>query len=653
MKKRFVGIAALAVLCTSTTAFAQQMGTRSLLTCGTVSALEERVRMNHVGHKKWSEDHLNKMVDLYADSVDPGKVLYTVDEFASFKAEIKSAFKGVHQGKCDAYFKLHKDQIKRQADMESFVRDMSKDKKLAVDKTIELHVDVDKRPRPATTPDRNALREKVIQFQLATYLANGTEMKEAKEKLTHRYELITRRLKEEQQPDQLTTYLRTYTLALDPHSTYFSPEDLEDFRISMALSLEGIGAVLRSRDGYTIVEEVVQGGAAARQGQLERHDKIIAVAQKGEDPVDVIDMSLRDVVRMIRGKKDTTVILTVLRQGEKTETLQIEIQRDKIDLKQQAAKLRMEKVKRGGKELNLAIIELPSFYGEFGKGAKRSCDADVKKLLLEAKAKNADGVVLDLSTNGGGVLDGAVKIAGLFIARGAVVGVSVPGVKPDVLDDIDSSVVYDGPLVILTSRGSASASEIVAGALKDYNRAIIVGDDQTFGKGTVQNVLSLPPGFGALKVTTQMFFLPGGKSTQHGGVSADIVIPSLFSGIDIGERFQDNALPPAQVPNFVSEHAKANRKGESWIAVTAKEIDKLKAASAKRVAASKEFKDLEKEIAKVSEKKETVKIAELFDESKKDKDEDKKKDEKKDEEKLTPQAKEALEVLADYVAMKK
>ena len=239
-------------------------------------------------------------------------------------------------------------------------------------------------------------------------------------------------------------------------------------------------------------------------------------------------------------------------RGERTETLHIVITRDKIDLKEQAAKLRWETVTRGGKSLKIAVIQLPSFYGGDRARGARNCTDDVRKLLKEANEANADGLILDLSRNGGGLLNAAVDISGLFLAEGAVVAIDGKPSNKKVLTDDDEAVQYRGPMVVMTSRVSASASEILAGALKDYARAVIVGDDHTFGKGTVQNIVPLPEGLGALKVTAAHFFRPGGASTQHSGVESDIVVSSAFNNDEYGERHQTYALPPRRVDSFRS-----------------------------------------------------------------------------------------------------
>ena len=643
-----------------TPSYAQQSSSRGRaaaagpsIQCKNVQLLEARFHFSHVERRKWDTAQLDRMVKLYAESSDSAKTLMTKPEYETFKEQVRRAFEKVREGECGALYALHKKEVELHEQMEQFVKNKLAKKDLKIDRSLQLHVDSDDRERPADETEQAELRRKLMHFQLATYVSNDTPLEEAKDKLAHRYELITKRTQEKSKQDLLSIYLRTYAIALDPHSSYFSPDDLEDFRISMKLSLEGIGAVLSSRDGYTVVEEVVPGGPASRHGELERKDKIIAVGQ-GEDGevVDIVDMSLRDVVRMIRGEKGTKVRLQVLRQGETTERHDFVITRDKIDLKQQAAKLEFEEVERDGTKLKLAIIELPSFYGEREtKEGKRSAADDVRRLLKKARAEGADGVMLDLSKNGGGALDAAVDITGLFVSRGPIVGIGAPGKKPRLLVDRDPDVAWSGPLVVLTSRASASASEILAGALQDYGRAVIVGDEQTFGKGTVQNVISLPPGYGAIKVTTSMFFLPGGASTQHAGVESDVLVPSPFASAEIGERFNPEALAPTKTKQFRSGEVQSKDRTLRWDPVEAAQLKELAQMSSTRVKGSEEFKELAEKTKKLEDNEGKITIAELFEDKDKDKgdkgDEDDKDD--KDDEELSVQAKEALQILADHV----
>lgn len=630
------------------------------LTCEVMPQLMDRYYQGHVRYRDNEDTLRSRTVEAYLKRTDGTKTTLLTGEYDQARQSLLKMFSKMEDGDCSALTKLHAKEIEVAKAQAAFVGKLLKTPGFNVDEKVRLVLDSDKRTRPKSKAEQNSLLTKLIHFQLSNYLNSGTELKTAREKLAHRYELAVKRLEELDTTDLYSSFLDAFATALDPHSSYFSAEALDDFRISMGLSLEGIGAVLTSRDGYTTIEKIVPGGPASRHGKLKTKDKIIAVSQgdKG-DPVDVIDMSLRDVVRLIRGKKGTVVKLTVLRQGEKTETLQFSIVRDKIDLKEQAAKVRYEKRTVDGRTLNFAVLDLPSFYG--GQSGQRQCDEDVKNILKEITAKKGadkvDGLVLDLSRNGGGLLSHAVTISGFFIKQGGVVAVEGPATSRQVLRDKDEEIQFAGPMVVLTSRVSASASEILAGALKDYRRAIIVGADHTFGKGTVQTVSPLAPGLGALKITTAMFFRPSGVSTQNKGVKADVVLPPGFLNDDYGEKYQDYALPGDRIDAFRSKQANTS-DGKGWRAVTDAMIAQLSTRSKGRVAQSEKFKEIKDDIEKAKKNRGEVILGEYLSRTKDDKKDDEKKDDANnphkggdEDEELTAQAEEALNILADYVTL--
>lgn len=635
-------IALALVMVGASTAMAQDP---NLLSCQTMPMLMKRYESLHIDQSPRADMIRGRAAGLYVEGMDSSRVLMLDTEVKELRAELEAFYKDVKPDTCALIPKLRQRQVQASQDMLAFVKKTVGAKGFKVDGGVKLQVDPDLRQQPTTAAERDELRRQVIHFQLANYIAAGDKPKEAVTKLIKRYELVVKRIGEQSDPDIYTGLLNAWAAAYDPHTSYFSVEDLEDFRISMALSLDGIGAVLRAEDGYTVIHEIVPGGAADRQGQLKPGDKVTAVSQgpKGE-PVDTLDMSLRDVVRMIRGQKGTQVRLTVLRQGDSTETLNILITRDKIDLKQQAAKLRWEQVKRDGKEIKLAVLTLPSFYG--GSGG-RECGDDVRNLLREAREGGAEGLLLDLSENGGGLLNQAVDIAGFFIKTGSVVGVKGGDDRLQELRDLDPAIYYNGPMVVLTSRLSASASEIVSGALKDYHRAVIVGDDSTFGKGTVQNVVNLPPGLGALKVTTAMFYRPGGKSTQKLGVEADVVVSSPFNLEKFGEASTRYPLPAQIIADFRSKDINATGD-QSWVPVSEDQIKELSKRSAQRVQKDKELQEVIKDLDKAKADKGVVAISDILKDKKAAK---KDEEDKKDKDKPTPQAKEGLEVLADLVQL--
>ncbi len=486
------------------------------LSCDRVPELLKAYLNKHYSFRYLNDELRKRTMETYVKRIDPSKSLFLIEEAAALEKQLQGVFHDIRRGDCSALLEIRLDVIARYEGAENFVREYVNNDDYELDTSVELIIDPDRRARPRSSEDQDDLYRRLIHFQMSNYLSNGEELSEAKRKLTHRYELMTRRARELEEQDVYGAFLDSFASALDPHSNYFTAEAVEDFQIGMELSLEGIGVALTSRDGYSVVERIIPDGAAAKAGGLEPKDKIIAVAQAEGEFVDIIDMDLRDVVRLIRGKRGTTVRLSILRQKDATERFVVSIVRAKIKLEDQAAALRFEQVSGAdGQSLKLAVLELPSFYG--GRNpTERQSSRDMRELLRKVKEEKADGLLLDLSRNGGGLLENSVEIAGFFIRNGGVVAVKDTYSKVQVLRDPDDSLLYGGPMVLLTSRVSASASEIVAGAMKDYRRAIVVGDDHTFGKGTVQSMVNLPQDLGALKVTTALFFRPGGNSTQHG-----------------------------------------------------------------------------------------------------------------------------------------
>ncbi len=381
----------------------------------------------------------------------------------------------------------------------------------------------------------------------------STEL-EAREKVRKQYAEYFERLKKETLKDHYDRYLNAFTRAFDPHTTYMPPQSKEDFDISMRGSLEGIGATLREEDGYIKIVKVIPGSAADRQGQLVADDVILAVAQDKEEPVDVTDMRLRDAVALIRGKKGTEVRLTVRRQGLKP--FVVPIVRDVVVIEESFVKSTIVTEAQTGKRFG--YVKIPSFYRDFettrNGGAGRNSTDDVKAALKSFDNQDLTGLILDLRNNGGGALTDAVGVAGLFLGAGPMVQVRNGEGSAKVLQSYDKEIAYSGPMVVLVNRFSASASEIVAGALQDYGRAVIVGSEHTHGKGTVQVVMDLDQSLtlrnmrqylplGALKMTTQKFYRVSGDSTQYRGVIPDIILPDSSRYNEYGERYLDYSLP--------------------------------------------------------------------------------------------------------------
>jgi len=447
---------------------------------------------------------------------------------------------------------------------------------------------------------------------VANYLATDMKLDEAKGRVIKNYERNMKRLKETKSDDLIAGYLNAFALSLDPHSTFFSKDYYEDFNIDMKLTLEGIGATLSQDDGFTTIESLVTGGAAAKSGVLEPKDKIVAVSKKDGKMENVIDMDLKEVVKLIRGPKGTKVKLSVLRKEAGTnKKFDVELTREKIALEDNAITIYYEDKVINGEKKKVGIINFPSFYADSNRGG-RSSAADLKKIIAEAKAKKVNGIMIDLSSNGGGSLDDAVKIGGLFIKTGNIVKQSAMKKSESALADEDKQVDWTGPLVILTSRVSASASEILSGAMKDYNRAVIVGADHTYGKGSIQTVMPIPGELGALKITIGMFFTPGGYSTQHRGVEADVHIPSAYELDEIGEKSMDYSLPPKKIDSFLSKEAYVESGDDKWLQLKPDWMKTIKARSEERVSKNEEFKKINDELEKSKKLGKTIRVSDIL-----------------------------------------
>jgi carboxyl-terminal processing protease len=588
------------------------------LTCSRSWDLVQSLLKRHISFRGLDSELRERAINAYIERIDPSKTLYLSSEIKRLRNELEGVFFDVQNGECDLLDQIQADLVARYERMQKEVTAFVSRDDYALDTDVRLILDPDKRGHPKDDESRKRLVERLVHFQMSNYLSSDMELPKAKEKLIHRYELMTKRARELEARDTYANFLNAFAGALDPHSAYYPPEADEDFKIQMSLSLDGIGVALSSKDGYSVVERIIPGGATDKADALEPGDKIIAVAQEGGEPVDIIDMSLRDVVAMIRGERGTRVKLTILRKTDTTERFDVEIERDKVTIEDAAATLEIIEMEVGDKKRKLAVIDLPTFYGD-ADPSKRQSGRDMRDLLRQVREAKADGVLLDLSRNGGGKLESSVQIAGLFIRDGGVVAVKNVFSEVQVLEDDDEDIVYDGPLVILTSRITASASEIVAGAMKDYGRAVIVGDDHTFGKGTVQSYVNQPGRLGAIKVTTALFFRPGGASTQHEGVAADIVLPSLFATDDLGERYTPYSLKSQMIRPFLSSPTRVSTTpsarsggGQAWQVVTEDVMNELRKRSAERIAENEEFKEINEQLAKFAAEDDVIHLAELI-----------------------------------------
>jgi carboxyl-terminal processing protease len=414
-------------------------------------------------------------------------------------------------------------------------------------------------PRPRDLAEARTMWRDRLRYEWLNELLNKKSPTQIKEDFLKRYDRQLDMFERWDSDDVLQVYLDSLAHAYDPHSDYMGKPASDNFNIGMRLSLFGIGALLRSEDGYCKIEELKEG-PAKKSGQLKPNDKIIAVAQGTNPPVEVIDWKLNKVVDLIRGEKGTEVRLTVIPVDAADNSVRkvVSLIRAEIKLEDSEAKAKLlELPAEGGySATRIGVISLPSFYADLkNRGPNRkSTTTDVAKLLTRLKAEKVSGVILDLRHNGGGSLEEAINLTGLFIKEGPVVQVKDSDGHITVDKDTDSDILYDGPLIVMTSRFSASASEILAGALQDYGRALIVGDASTHGKGTVQTLLDVGPllrtkeELGSLKITIRKFYRASGSSTQRKGVVPDIILPSINNHAEVGEDSLPNALPWDTVP---------------------------------------------------------------------------------------------------------
>ncbi|MBL0100122.1 MAG: carboxy terminal-processing peptidase [Saprospiraceae bacterium] len=427
---------------------------------------------------------------------------------------------------------------------------------------------------------------------------------EVVKEIKKRYVDYFSRLNKLRRSDRMEIYLGTITNYFDPHTDYFSPKEKQDFDINMGGKLEGIGARLQSEGDYTKVFSIVVGGPAWKTKKLDENDIIMKVAQKGQEAVDIAGMRVDDVVQMVRGKKGTTVILTVKKKDNSI--VDIAIERDEVQLEDSKAKSVLLNIP--GKIQNIGYINLPKFYSSFESDGGNSCAIDVAEEIKKLKSQNVNGIILDLRNNSGGSLNDVVDMSGLFIEEGPIVQVKGREDKPFLHMDKDKSVLYDGPLVIMVNQFSASASEIIAAAMQDYNRAIIVGSStSTFGKGTVQRFYDLDRGIrgydefkplGNVKMTVQKFYRVNGGSTQLKGVIPDVVLPDTYHFIATGEKEYENPLAWTEIAP-VPYHQNVVKLDNK---------DKLVSNSNSRVAQSNVFKLIMESAAKIKENRDQTKF---------------------------------------------
>jgi len=570
-------------------------------------AVARWLEQGHYTRQKLDEKMSEKFLNTYLTTLDFNKLYFTqadVDEFQAKYARTlgDSVLSGNIEPAREIFARFKQRVEKRVASNKELAR---KTPSFSSSRTAEISRQKSAWPKDDAEADQiwgDRVEAELLKEHLAT-----VKLRTPQETVIRRYDQVLRNVHEMDDDEVTSTFLTALAQTYDPHSEYMSPSDRENFQIQMKLSLVGVGAQLTSEDGYAKVREVIPGGPADRDGRLKENDRIAAVAQGDAEFEDVVDMKLDNVVKKIRGKKGSVVRLLVI-PGSATDPSKREIvaiRRDEVLLKDADAKAEILDLPSGdGTTARIGWITIPSFYANMdNRGPAKSLTDDVALLLERLKREKVEGIVLDLRRDGGGSLDEAINLTGLFIPKGPVVQTKDWNGKITVSNDTDSEIAYGGPLIVLANRLSASASEIFAGALQDYGRAIIVGDERSFGKGTVQTVLDLNrlmPFFslassdaGALKLTVQKYYRVKGGSTQLKGVESDIVLPSMSDYPEIGESSLKNCLEYDEVAPV--------RIADS-MAATPLFLDELRGRSAKRVAEDPEFTYLQSDINRLKGK---------------------------------------------------
>ena len=517
------------------------------------------IQKSHYNHIAVDDDLSSLVMDRYIDSLDGNRMYLLADDieyFDQYRHQLDDIVKSKPLEPVYEMFRIYRTRVRERLDFAAAVLENEPD--FSLDE--EFQFDRSEAPWAETTAELDEIWRRRVKNDALRHVLNDKTWEEAKNLLSKRYARLARSMDQINSDDVFEGFMNAFAHTLDPHSSYLSPRNSEEYRIQMSLSYFGIGASLQPDDDYVKVVGIIPGGPASIDGSLKTNDLITGVAE-GEDGemVDVVGWRLDDVVDLIRGPADTTVRLQIIQgdaipgSGEEI----IELTRGQVKLEEQAAKSELITIPRDGREWRIGVIEVPSFYRDYralsnGDKDYTSTTKDVKRLIAELEEQGIDGLIMDLRSNGGGHLTEATALSGLFIDNGPVVQLRNANGRVSRLDDPDpvARVAYDGPLAVLVDRFSASASEIFAAAIQDYARGVIIGQ-QTFGKGTVQNLYSLDQfmqpegdvGFGQLTLTIGKYYRVTGESTQHRGVSPDISLPSAIDAGLVGESVRDSALP--------------------------------------------------------------------------------------------------------------
>lgn len=484
-----------------------------------------------------NDDFAKNVIDRLMNYLDMNHSLYTQSEVDSIYAHTKSILNGINKCELDYPYSLYNENIKKRYQKYKFMIDnVCENLDLNTNETIAL--DRTKAPFAKTEDDLKSLWKAELKNEFETQLLNGKTKAQAVERIKNRYIVAMRRISQYSSEDVFSAFENSFAAAIDPHTNYFGPVESENFNDDMNLSLEGIGAVLSQEDEYTVIVQIMPGSPAEKSKKLKPKDKIVAVKQEHGKFEDIIGWRLTEVVKKIKGKKGTKVVLEIERgEGAAAKAFNVELTRDKIRLQDKEAKSKVYTSYDGRK---IGVITISSFYTDLSLNVKRE--------LSKLESENVDGIIVDLRNNGGGLLPEAVYTTGLFIKDGPVVLVRDVNGNESAYDDTDASMLYKGPLVVLINRLSASSSEIMAAALQDYGRALIVGDT-SYGKGTVQQSRPLTrlydligADLGSIHYTIAKFYRINGGSTQLKGVTPDIAMPTLIDVTEFGEKTEPNAL---------------------------------------------------------------------------------------------------------------
>lgn len=593
----------------ATTLCARQLCSSDQVDQQTARLVAQMIPAFHLTRRPIDDTVSAALVDGYIKALDPQKLYFLQSDIDVFNRSRTTLDDALQTGNVDfAYqvFDIFRQRVTTQCEVAHKLIDADHDFTL----NEEMLADPRDRAWAVTQDELNERWRQWIKRDLLEYRLDGKPIEEARADLHKRYRNIKLLRVDQQRPvDTLETYLTELAQCFDPHSSYMSPSTWEDFEIQFKLSLDGIGAELRPDDGFTVVHSIVRGGAADKDGRLKPNDKILGVGQATGDIVDIFEMKLTDVVRMIRGPSGTVVRLQV-KPADGGDTRIYELTRQKIELSAQAVKGEIiESQDRVGRPGRIGVIHVPSFYRDFegaqGGGSFKSASADVAAVLKQFNDSDVDAVIVDLRSNGGGALSEAIEMSGHFVDRGPVVQVKDEQGTIRTLDDDRPGALTTKPVIVLCNRLSASASEIFAGVIKDYRRGLVVGDTTTHGKGTVQNLMDVAPSQvlgrflqnkqrGKLKLTIQQFYRVNGDSTQNRGVRSDVVLPSLIDHADLGESFLDNPLPFDQIP---PARYSAGRY------VTPEVVAQLQRNSEERIAQSEDFLELQALIGRYLERK--------------------------------------------------